>query len=334
MPKKPVAKAKAKVKTEAELKAEAEAEEEAKAKAEARRIWQQRKDASKWTQAQLDALVSQRKEAAVKGIAWLEEPHKWHEEQLKKLLKSFELKLLDAAPDDLRTGVDLYVAQCAGGIPEQQETFRDDREMYACLPELPNDGPYVRATQSPEAVAAAEQVSGWTDSSPIGMSKFIATLQAHSTSAAVQEAGMTRIGLLLSEAKDEALRPGFQAELLMPGITAAMRDWIQDPAVQQRGCAALRGIALTKQISAMCELGASRLLAEALRVHLKIPDVVLSATGAVWAMSQVAGKNSPELAYICEAGVVEILQKAMVYHAFDQTLVGKIRVVLPFLVLE
>jgi len=334
MGKKPAVKAKAKAqpKTEAELKAEAEAAEEEKRKLEARRLWQQRKDAGKWAQKQIEVLAEQREAAVAKGSTWLEEPHKWHELQLKQVMQRLELKLMDGVPDELKASVESYASQCADGAEDKQAAFKDDREMYAGLPHLEDDGPYVRAAQSPEAVKIAEELAAWTDTSAVGVSRFVALMREHRASAAVQEAGVTRIGFLVAEAPEGAPCEGFTAEGLMPAVEPAMREWIRDPEVQRRGCAALRSLAKTKgQISPMIDAGAAPLLFNCVKEHFKIPDVVLAGTAACWEMSQAAGKFSPEVAAMRHAGLIEIFQKVMTHHAWDQTLVGRVRVVLPFL---
>merc|ERR1712151_1129870 len=100
----------------------------------------------------------------------------------------------------------------------------------------------------------------------------------------------------------------------MPGIEPAMAKWICDPDVQQRGCAALRSLAKTKgQLADMIDAGAASLLVRCLEEHYKIREVVLAATAACWEMSQVAGKHSPEVTALREAGIIDILQKAMTH---------------------
>ena len=74
-----------------------------------------------------------------------------------------------------------------------------------------------------------------------------------------------------------------------------MTGFIRDPEVQRRGCAALRVLALNPdkvqgQVLAMCDKGASKLLFECLKEQLKVTDVVLAATAAVWAMAK-AGRT-------------------------------------------
>merc|ERR1712032_25699 len=105
-----------------------------------------------------------------------------------------------------------------------------------------------------------------------------------------------------------------------------------DAQVQRAGCAALRGLSLTKgQLGLLRDAGGIQLAVEAVRAHYKDKDVAMAGNGAFWAMCQKAGKNSPELSTMREAGVIDILQKVMVHHAWDQTLCGKVRVTLPFI---
>ncbi|CAE8679189.1 unnamed protein product, partial [Polarella glacialis] len=163
----------------------------------------------------------------------------------------------------------------------------------------------------------------------------VGILRSHVESAYVQDAGLCRIGWLCTESKDKDSSEilGLTAPLLMPAIQVAMRGLSPDPGIQRAGCGALRGLsAVAGQLPAICqEFGGPQLIVEAMKVHLKIVDVVTAGNQAISAMSQKAGKNSPELSIMRQAGCIEALQKVMTHHAWDQTLCGRIRVVLPFL---
>lgn len=331
MGKKPDPKAKAKAK--AEPTPTAEELKEAEAKAEARRIWQRRKDDTKWAQSQLALLEDQKESASKGGQAWLVDSHKWHQAKLRSIIKALEEKLLDAVPDDLKSGAESYVAQ-ASGKDVQEDSFKDGRELYKEL--KLEDEEYERAAASPAAISAAEEISSWTDASADGMSKFVSILKSFSDSAQAQEAGLSRIGWLFNEHKGKdptsSEISGLNAEALYSAVEAAMRGFARDAEVQRAGCAAIRGLGGAEgQLAPICEAGAAKLLVDALRIHLKVVDVAQAGNAAFWAMSQKAGKNSPELAFMRQAGAVEALQKVMIHHAWDQTLVGRVRVTLPFL---
>eukprot|EP00933_Yihiella_yeosuensis_P057724 TRINITY_DN5774_c0_g1_i6.p1 TRINITY_DN5774_c0_g1~~TRINITY_DN5774_c0_g1_i6.p1 ORF type:complete len:341 (+),score=114.28 TRINITY_DN5774_c0_g1_i6:73-1095(+) len=329
-------KAKAKSSAKAEPVVSAEEQKEAEAKAEARRIWTARKEGQKWATKKVEELQAQREAAKKDSQAWLEEHHKWHEAKLQLLAKSLEDKLLDGIPDEVKTGFDAYLAQCAEGAAGKEDNFKDHRDLYKDLSmaDEPAEN-YVRDAASPEAASAADTISAWTDTTPDGMSKFVEILTAHANSAHVQDAGLCRIGWLFQEHKDKppaAEIGGLTAEVLYAPLKATMITFKNDKDLQKAGCAALRGLAMTDgQLQYVCENGAADLLTTAIKVHLKVADVVQAANAAFWAMSQKAGKNSPELAFMKQAGATEALQKAMAHHAWDQTLVGRIRVTLPFL---
>eukprot|EP00930_Biecheleria_cincta_P102530 TRINITY_DN94284_c0_g1_i1.p1 TRINITY_DN94284_c0_g1~~TRINITY_DN94284_c0_g1_i1.p1 ORF type:complete len:344 (+),score=92.45 TRINITY_DN94284_c0_g1_i1:55-1086(+) len=341
MGKKPVAKGKAKAGYSSSEAAKAPSEEELKeeaAKAEARRLWQQRKDGTKWAQAQLAALEAQREAAAKEGQDWPQAPHKFHESQLNRVVKTLEEKLLDGVPDSLKASVEAYVAQLAGGAAGKQEGFREERELYKDL-ELVEDpnAIYVREAASEEDAKLVQEISAWTDATEQGMKKFASLLIGRASSSHVQDAGLCRIGWLFTEHKDaepgSSATSGLTAAVLMPAIEAGMKGCKKDPEVQRAGCAALRGLGQAEgQLAPLLEAGGAALITEALTIHLKIEDVCQTANAAVWNMSQKAGKNSPELAEIVKAGVVDALKKVMYHHAWNQTLVGKVRVTLPFLV--
>lgn len=318
----------------AKAKPETKPEESAPAQ-DAKAIFMKRKQELRWAQSQLDAVEAQRQTAASKGDAWLEEPHKFHESGLRQLVKCLDTKLLDEVPAELRSSIEVYVAQCAEGAADKKDGFIDDREMYKSLPVI--DEPveqYVRVAEtSPEAATAMETITAWEDISEEGMAKFVAVLQAQLASPCVQEAGMARIGALCSEqAKEGKTSEGLQAGILLPAIQAGMQAWLKDIMVQHKGCSAIRGLALTEgQLAPTCEGGGAQLLVTALQTHFKNEELCMAGNGAFWAMSQRAGKNSPELAWMRDAGAIEVLMKVMQHHAWNQTLVGRVRLTLPFL---
>merc|ERR1712187_171059 len=116
------------------------------------------------------------------------------------------------------------------------------------------------------------------------------------------------------------------------GIELGMKGHLADPEVQRSGCAALRGVAMAHgQLPALCDAGGVQMAVQAVRTHFKLKEVVSAGNGAFWAMAKASGKHSPEHAVLREAGVVEVLTKCMDHHAWDQTLVGRIRVTIPFI---
>mmetsp|Transcript_45752 Transcript_45752/g.126954 ORF Transcript_45752/g.126954 Transcript_45752/m.126954 type:complete len:334 (+) Transcript_45752:98-1099(+) len=330
MGKKPAAKSKAKAKAAPEPEKEDEAE--SAEKLEAKRIWQQRREASKWAQSQLDAIRGQVEAAAKKGNCdWLQVTHEFHEVRLIKLAKRLAEKTLDGVPDELRSGIEAYLSQFAGGKEVTQEGLCEHREAWDAL-EPEGGAAYARAAETPEAVAAAEQLRAWSDASEAGVQKFADVLRAHSASPGVQEAGLTRIGGLLAEAREGSAAGGLTSPALMPLIDSAMRGHLRDPDVQRSGCAALRGLALADaQLPHLCDAGGVHLAVEAVKEHFKSKEVALAGNGAFWAMAKSAGRNSPELSAMRTGGVVEVLMKVMTHHAWDQTLCGKVRVTLPFI---
>jgi len=303
---------------------------------DAKAIFMKRKAELRWAQSQLDALELQRRTAALADDSWLEEPHQFHKSGLVHLVKCLDTKLLDEVPAELHSGIDAYVAQCAEGTAGKKDGFLDDREMYKTLPVIEDPvGEYVRAVESsPDAATATEAITAWVDTSAEGMAKFAALLNTQLASPYVQEAGLARIGALCAEQAKEGGKSseGLQAGILLPAIQAGMRAWLNDSVVQHKGCAAIRGLALLEgQLALMCEAGGAQLLVAAIQTHFKNPELVMAGNGAFWAMSQRAGKNSPESAFMREAGAIEVLMKVMQHHAWDQTIVGKVRLTLPFL---
>uniref|UniRef100_A0A7S4R5P0 Uncharacterized protein n=1 Tax=Alexandrium monilatum TaxID=311494 RepID=A0A7S4R5P0_9DINO len=325
MGKKPAAgKAKAKASSK---KAEPEPEEEQPTpeQLEAKRLWQQRREASKWAQAQLAAVREQVAAAKKAKLDWLEAAHEFHEIRLIKLAKRLEEKTLDAVPQELRDGVEAYLSQCAGGPATEKEGFDERRGAWDALDQ--DSAAYVRKPESPEAAAAAEALKAEQAAEAVTKA-----MVAHAASPAFQEAGLIRLGGLFGQAREGAELPGLTCEATMPAIGAAMRGHLADPGVQRAGCAALRGLAMAPgQLPLLRDAGGIEVVVTALNAHYKDKEVALAANGAFWAMAQSAGKNSPEIATMRAAGVEEALLKVMTHHAWDQTLCGKVRVTLPFI---
>mmetsp|Transcript_90294 Transcript_90294/g.292214 ORF Transcript_90294/g.292214 Transcript_90294/m.292214 type:complete len:333 (-) Transcript_90294:24-1022(-) len=329
MGKKPATKPKAKAKAAEPVVEETETPEQL----EAKRIWKERREATKWAQGQLAAVRAQLEAAKAKGgNDWLQVAHEFHEVRLIKLVKRLEDKNLDNVVQGLRDGVDAYLAQCAQGPVAEQEGFKEFREAWDLL-EPEAGAAYVRPAEAPEATAAAEQLRAWADASAAGVPAMVKLMQTHAASPGAQEAGLTRLGGLFSEAREAGKEePGLTAAALVPAIEAAMRGHSVDPDVQRAGCAALRGVAMAEgQLAPLCDAGGVQLVVEAVKTHFKLKDVVLAGNGAFWAMAKAAGKNSPELSRMREADVPGVLKKCMDHHAWDQTLCGKLRVTLPFI---
>jgi len=334
MGKKPPARAKPKAKAEAPP--EDPPEEESAEQLEKKRLWQQRREATKWTQAQLTVVRGQLEAAKSKGgNDWLQVAHEFHEIRLIKLAKRLDEKTLDALPQELREGVEAYLAQCASGPAADKDSFKTFEDAWDHL-EAEGGEAYKRPPDSPEAAAVAEKLKAWSDASASGVAEMADLMKCQGASAGVQEAGLNRVGKLFSEAREQgeatAAMAGLTSAALMPAIEAAMRGHPADPEVQRAGCAALRGIAMAPgQVGLMCDAGGVQLAVDAVRAHFKQKEVVLSANGAFWEMAKVAGKNSPEIGKMRQADVPGALLKCMDHHAWDQTLCGKIRVVLPFI---
>lgn len=297
-----------------------------------RRLYEQRRDGKKWANAQLDAirkLLEETKKCA--NSDWLQVAIEFHEVRLIKLVKRLDDKEMDDVPQELKDGVAAFVSGCAGNKAEIQESgFNFFREVWDAV-EM-DGAKYVRAAESAEALLAIEQLKEWTDCSVEGIAKFTDVMKTSLSSPGAQQAGLTRIGFLFSQAHEVSKSEGLSAAGLMPSIKDGMSKHLVDPDVQRYGCAALRGVAMADgQLPGLCDAEGIELIVEALKAHFKISDVCTAANGAFWAMSQVAGRNSPEVTRMRTAGVTEILLKVMNHHAWDQTLCGKVRVTLPFI---
>jgi hypothetical protein len=334
MGKKPAPKGKAKAKVEAKAP-EPEVEEESAERLEAKRLWQQRRDASKWAKVQLEVIRGHQEAAKAKGNCdWLQVANDFHEIRLLRTCKRLEDKTLDAIPENLRQRMEAYLAQCSGGPNVEESKFNKDQDLWDLLPVEEGIDAYQRIPATPEAEAAAEKAKAWADASAQGIAGLVSLMQDLAAFPLVQEAGLVRIGGLFGEAREDGAPPmlGLTADKLMPVIGEGMKKHIADPEVQRSGCAALRGIAMAdKQLPGLCDAGGVQLAVEAARIHFKVKDVVSAANGTFWAMAKASGRNSPEIAVMREAGVVEVLMKCMDHHAWDQTLVGRIRVTLPFI---
>lgn len=323
--KKPAAKPKA-ASAKASAKKEPEEEQPTPEQLEAKRLWLQRREASKWVQAQLTAVRGQLEAAQKRGNCdWLQAAHEFHEKRLIRLAKRLEEKALDGVPQELRDAVEAYLSQCASGPNVEQDKFEERREFWDLLDQ---DGDtFTRKPDSAEATVAIESIKAEKDAEAVAK-----IMRSHPDAPGVQEAGLTRFGGLFGQARDGADLPGLTCEALMPTINAGMRAHLPDPGVQRAGCAALRGLAMAPgQLPLMRDAGAIEVAVAALTAQYKDKEVALAANGAFWAMAQAAGKNSPEVATMRTAGVIDVMLKVMQHHAWDQTLVGKMRVVLPFI---
>eukprot|EP00929_Paragymnodinium_shiwhaense_P004837 TRINITY_DN10604_c0_g1_i1.p1 TRINITY_DN10604_c0_g1~~TRINITY_DN10604_c0_g1_i1.p1 ORF type:complete len:337 (+),score=85.62 TRINITY_DN10604_c0_g1_i1:79-1089(+) len=334
MGKKPVGKAKAKAGYVKEEEPK-ETPEELAAKAEARRIWQVRKDASKWVTAQLEVvrnLVEAAKDRAKKDPCdWLVIALEFHEVRLIKLQKRLEEKTLDSLEQEFKDGIAAFLAQFSGGQVDK-ENLKEFQQVWDIIPSEDGES-YKRQAETDASSGVIAELKEWSDGSEDGISKFASKMQGEASSGGVQEAGLIRIGGLFGEAERGASMPGLSTAALMPAISAAMKNHLKDPEVQRAGCAALRGLAKAEgQLPALCDAGGADLVVTAIQTHYKVKDVAATGNASIWAMAQAAGKQSPELATLVTAGTVEVLMKVMHHHAWDQTLCGQVRVVLPFLV--
>lgn len=323
------AKAKAKAATESEPVETAPTAEQL----EAKRLWQQRREVSKWAQAQVEVIRDQLQAAQKLGNCdWLQISHEFHEIRLIRLGKRLEEKTIEGVPQETRDGLASYLSQCANGPDVNKDNFREEQGIWDFLEQA--EDCFKRPEETPETVAVIEKIKVWEVSKESDASGLTAAMAENLRSYGVQEAGLTRIGGLLSLARENGGTAAdvLTSHVLMPAVVAAMRGCMADARVQRAGCAALRGIAMASgQMPYLRDAGGIQLAVEALTAHYKDKEVALAANGAFWAMAQAAGKNSPELGTMQETGVIEILLKVMTHHAWDQTLCGRVRVTLPFL---
>lgn len=326
MGKKPAVKARAKAVVPAPVE-----EPESAEKLEAKRLWRQRKEASAWVQAQLVFIREEAAAAKTRNEDWLEAAHDFHAVQLYKAQKRLADKTLDDVPQELREALATYLAQFKGEAATVREEFCECRDLWDLLPPEEGVSAYVRQPETPEAAAAIEQVQAWTDASVEGMGALATVLRAFAGSPGVQQAGLTRIGFLLSAAQKDGTSSA-EAPHIMPMISEAMQQWLCDPGVQRSGCAALRGLALADgQLPLLRDAGGVQHVVTAVKTHYKIKEVAEAGNGALWTMAKAAGHNSPEVATMVECGAPEALMEVMQYHAWDQTLVGRVRLTLPFI---
>jgi len=347
----PKAKGKAKGKAKAGYAAEPQPEEpvetaaELAAKAEARRLWQVRKDASKFVATQLEALrgvpgglIEAAKERAKKTgpCDWLVVAMEFHEKKLVKLEKRFADKKLDGLDQEFKDGIEAFVAQFTPGSVEtfQQDTLKVYQEVWDMIPPEEGEG-YTRPAETKASNAVLAELKDWSDGSEKGITQFVTKMKSQAASGGVQETGLIRIGGLFGEAERGATWPGLTAAALMPAISDGMKAHLDDAMVQRAGCAALRGLAKADgQLSPLCDSGGPELVVAAIVRHYKVVSVVMTATASVREMAEKAGKSTPEHAAIIAAGPVDPLLKVMTHHAWDQTLCGQVRVVLPFLIAD
>eukprot|EP00405_Crypthecodinium_cohnii_P013614 CAMPEP_0206449896 /NCGR_PEP_ID=MMETSP0324_2-20121206/18383_1 /ASSEMBLY_ACC=CAM_ASM_000836 /TAXON_ID=2866 /ORGANISM="Crypthecodinium cohnii, Strain Seligo" /LENGTH=331 /DNA_ID=CAMNT_0053919403 /DNA_START=35 /DNA_END=1030 /DNA_ORIENTATION=- len=328
MGKKPVAKTKAKAKAAPEPEEAAPTPEQL----EAKRLWQQRREAAKWAQAQLEVVRGQLAAAQKKGQCdWLQVAHEFHEIRLIRLQKSLDAKEVEGASQALRDGLQAYLAQCASGPDVEQDKFEKHQGIWADY-EASTAG-YQRPAETEEAAAAIEKIKGLAIEKEADVTTLVDTMKAFEGSAGVQEACLIRIGGALAKLqKDGEEVPGFDVKGLLPPLAIGMRLHLQDAGVQKSGMAALRGLALAKgQLGFLRDGGGIEVAVESLHAQYKEKEVAEAANGAFSAMASNAGRNSPEVATMRTAGVVEVLLKVMDHHAWDQTLCGKVRVTLPFI---
>ncbi|CAK9073126.1 unnamed protein product [Durusdinium trenchii] len=81
---------------------------------------------------------------------------------------------------------------------------RGDPELYTeLLAPAPEEVPvpYERPRATEEELETVQRLKDWSDTTPQGLAKVKKLLEANATSAEVQEAGITRLGGLLAEAK-------------------------------------------------------------------------------------------------------------------------------------
>eukprot|EP00913_Durusdinium_trenchii_P008409 g7897.t3 len=222
----------------------------------------------KWVQSQLQALLRQRQ-----SVAW-----EMGDQFSLGTLRSSSLPSLSA---DFKEQVEFYVSQL-----ESDEAFYDDRELYfqllspATAPNETDDtAPYQRSEDSEEAMLAAEKLKVWTDTSPNGISNFAKLLKAQSSSALVQELGLTRLSALLAEAREQKTPAGLAPRALMPRFP-------RDTQVQRQGCSALRAISLAPNggLGICLEADGAKILVQVMKSHIRDADVCRTAAASLASM--------------------------------------------------
>jgi len=315
---------------------------------EARRIFTERRNATKWCEEQLlmfmgpTGLCEITKEAGIfranedrskqGSHDWLVVAHEFHQKKITRQRNRLKEKELDSIPQEVQEGVAAYLAQFPNKETDETRDIKLFQQVWDCMDEGKEQ--FVRRAETDGDKKVIEELKAWSGNNVADMAKFTGLLQANLISAGVQEAGLMRLGWLCTEAGKEGAPPaeGLTVKSLLPAIKAGMEKHMADAQMQRAGCAALRGLALIDgQLGLLCDAGGATLAVNGLMTHFQEKDVAVAANGFFWAAGQKAGRNSAENAIMRHAGAIDALAKVMTYWAWDQTLCGRIRVTLPFL---
>eukprot|EP00929_Paragymnodinium_shiwhaense_P018856 TRINITY_DN13045_c0_g1_i1.p1 TRINITY_DN13045_c0_g1~~TRINITY_DN13045_c0_g1_i1.p1 ORF type:complete len:333 (-),score=88.36 TRINITY_DN13045_c0_g1_i1:60-1058(-) len=275
-----------------------------------------------WVRTQMERLQAQ----SGTGAEWLQEPHSWHCEQLEELLARLQAGTAKAVPQEVREGVEDYVAQFADGQDVDEDQFYIDRELYAevlaPLPEAVPLAPYVRAPTSGEASTAVERLKNWEDASVSGVEQMQKLMKKFEECAEVQEAAMTRLGSLLADKRegklDKAASAGLTPKTLTPHVVAAMKAFPRDAGVQRVGCSVLRGITVMDGgVTVVADAGCPVLVVETIRTHLAVMEVCKMGASFFYAMVQKTEATSLERMAIKSTDAYQVLSEALGKHPTD-----------------
>lgn len=289
---------------------------------------------TRWVAKQLELLREQRDN----GPPWLREHHGWHEEQLEALTAALGDGSVAAVPGEVREGVVFYLSQFADGTPE--DAFYSDPELYAEVSkpkvEAKDLQPYVRAASLPEAVAAAEGLRAWADATRPGINKLQALLVEHAASAEVQQAGLTRLGALLAEARGIGDTPpppapaGLAPAALVPLLAKAIGRFPRDAGVQRAGCSAMRGVVVAEGgCTVVADAGGPGLVVGAMKAHIMDLEVCKAGAAVLYAMIQKTEPSSIERHSIRSTDAHQVLAQALQTHPTDRALDRAVRVTMP-----
>ncbi|CAJ1402559.1 unnamed protein product [Effrenium voratum] len=285
-----------------------------------------------WLESTLEKLALQQQ----KGPEWLKEPHEWHKEQLEELRSRLEGGL--KSPSELREGLDFYLSQFEDGQAVGEDEFYIDKELYAELlaPVVEEKlAPYLRRPATEEEQATVAKLKTWSEVTPHGITKVQKVMQANADCAEVQEAGITRLGGLLAEAKAGGTAVPSAAAGLAPGamcpvVLEGMDRFPRDPGVQRAACSVLRGIVVTDGgCTVVADAGAVQRVVAAMKAHLADVDVCKFGAAMLYAMVQKTGASSPERLTMQATKAYQTLAEVLLYHPTDRALDRAVRVTMP-----
>eukprot|EP00434_Breviolum_minutum_P012296 symbB.v1.2.010837.t2/scaffold683.1/size173061/10 len=143
-------------------------------------------------------------------------------------------------PLEVKEGLEFYISQFEDGQSVSEEEFYIDKELYTQLlapPEEIVEAPYIRREASAEEMQVVQQLKDWTEVTPQGLLKVKKILEANDSCAEIQEAGITRLGGLLADAKGSGSSVpsgcGLSPVALCPVVMEAMNRFRRDAKVQR-----------------------------------------------------------------------------------------------------